>query len=76
MRHDAHCYQCGRIGHFKVECPELKMDGTQPKKINLHVVLMDLTADELAELKGLITDLDSEASPQVGPSTDTDLDFL
>jgi hypothetical protein len=37
---------------------------------------MDLSADELAELKGLIADLDSEANPQEGPSMDADSDFL
>jgi hypothetical protein len=67
MCHDAHCYQCGIHSHFKKDCLELKKAGAQPKKFSIHTLLMDLSADEIFELKGLLMDMDSEDNPQAGP---------
>jgi hypothetical protein len=37
---------------------------------------MDLTADEIFELEGLLAEMDQEEDPQVGPSADAISDFL
>jgi hypothetical protein len=72
VRRDAHCYQCSVIGHFKKECPELKKSGIQPRRFNVQVLLMDLSTDELFEMKELLASMDLEGMPQDGPLTDAE----
>jgi hypothetical protein len=77
IHHDAHCYQCSILGHFKRDFPELRKASAQPKKFSIRAMLMDLSADELFKLKDLLDSMDSEGTPQDGPLTDANVsDFL
>jgi hypothetical protein len=63
---------------FQEGVPRAEEGWSPAKEVSVHVLLMDLLAEEVFELKELLKDMDKEDSPWAGPSmdADNDSDFL